>query len=173
MGSPPVNPIKRTGASFATSAWTSSGDIFLPPVKVNSLSHQVQRRLHPVRRTKIHGSPANVDSPCRERYISVICMGELSAPSHQRFSNKLLEVSGGGGVGLPNGDHLHADAARGRALEARIGLIEKVFRQVLGRWVQSLEGLDVVHHLMIKAVDDRLHHRLQIFEVEQQAGLVE
>ena len=30
----------------------------LAPVKVYSLSHQSQRRLHPVSRTKTHGSPA-------------------------------------------------------------------------------------------------------------------
>src|SRR5437762_8440994 len=71
----------------------------------------------------------------------------------------LLEVGGGGGIGLPDGDHLHADAARGRALEASVGLVEEIFRQVFRRGIQSLEGLDVVHHLMIEAVDGRLHHR--------------
>src|SRR5437868_6695193 len=139
--------MRRTGASFAISACTSSGDILLPPVKVNSLSHQVQRRLQAASRTKIHGNPANVDSPCRERNIPVICMGmKPSALSSQQSAKALFEISGGGGVGLPDGDHLYADAARGRPLRTRVSLVEEIFRQVLRRRIQSLQGRDVVHH---------------------------
>src|SRR5262245_14936384 len=50
---------------------TSSSDIFSPPVKVYSESHQRQRRLQPVRRTKTHRRPAWEDSPWIEWKISV------------------------------------------------------------------------------------------------------
>src|SRR5437763_11996938 len=42
-----------------------------PPVKVYSESHQRQRRLQPVRRTKTHGRPMCDDSPWMEWKISV------------------------------------------------------------------------------------------------------
>ena len=35
----------------------------VPPWNAWGVSHQAQRRLQPVVRTKVHGSPANVDSP--------------------------------------------------------------------------------------------------------------
>jgi len=50
-------------------------------VKVYSLSHQTQRIGQPVKRTKVHGRPAWVDSPWIERKISVtrsICIDELT-----------------------------------------------------------------------------------------------
>src|SRR5690349_24517970 len=43
-----------------------------PPVNVYSESHQVQRRLQPVRRTNTHGRPACDDSPWMEWKISVM-----------------------------------------------------------------------------------------------------
>src|SRR6185437_10088087 len=63
IGSPPVNSISPEEASRATSASISTALIFLPPENVYSLSHQVQRRLHPASRTKTHGKPLKDDSP--------------------------------------------------------------------------------------------------------------
>ena len=37
--------------------------IFLPPWNAYAVSHQVQRRLQPVSRTKMQGNPAYVLSP--------------------------------------------------------------------------------------------------------------
>src|SRR5229473_2914482 len=54
---------------------TSSIDIRSPPVKVYSESHQRQRRLQPVSRTKTQGRPAWVDSPWMLKKISVIRIG--------------------------------------------------------------------------------------------------
>ena len=51
------------GRQACTSASTSSCVRLNPPLNVYSLSHQVQRKLHPAVRTKMHGSPANEDSP--------------------------------------------------------------------------------------------------------------
>src|SRR5713226_2381131 len=56
---------------------TSSIDIFSPPVNVYSESHQRQRRLQPVSRTKTQGRPAWVDSPWMLKKISVIRIGCL------------------------------------------------------------------------------------------------
>src|ERR1700737_3376947 len=65
---------------------TSSMVICSPPVNVYSESHQRQRRLHPVSRTKAHGRPACDDSPWMEWKISVtrsmVLQFMLSAAKH-------------------------------------------------------------------------------------------
>ena len=61
-GSPPVTStvgIPNAAASSITSPTART----TPPWKVKAESHQVHRRLHPVRRTNTHGLPAWVDSP--------------------------------------------------------------------------------------------------------------
>jgi hypothetical protein len=59
IGSPPViSTSPPLGLSRATSLSTSCTVILRPPKKLNSLSHHEQRKLHPVKRTKTHASPA-------------------------------------------------------------------------------------------------------------------
>src|SRR6202035_1201898 len=92
-GSPPVNstsesfgvlvaswggPCGETVDKSFTRARTSSTLIFVPPWNAYAVSHHVQRRLHPVSRTKIQGRPARVPSPWIERKISVIVMIALT-----------------------------------------------------------------------------------------------
>src|SRR5688572_21040013 len=76
-GSPPVistrlQPKSRTWSN------TLSSETFSPPLKVYSLSHHTQRMGHPVRRTKVHGRPAWVDSPWIDLKISVTLNISLS-----------------------------------------------------------------------------------------------
>src|SRR5581483_8634183 len=68
IGSPPVisTSLHPVDARRSTAKITSSPVIFLPPVKVYSLSHQEQRRLQAVSRTKMQGKPAKDDSPCND-----------------------------------------------------------------------------------------------------------
>ena len=54
-----------------------------------------------------------------------------------------------------------------------VGLVVEIFGDVLGRGIEHGEGLEVVEHLVVDAVDDGAHHLLEQLEVEQQAGLVE
>ena len=61
-GSPPVSSTSGVPRASACAS-TSSRVMRVPPWKACGVSHQVQRRLHPVVRTKAQGSPANVDSP--------------------------------------------------------------------------------------------------------------
>jgi len=63
MGSPPVISTSPPGLNCSTSSATSSIVMRCPPVNVYSLSHQEQRRLHPVKRTNTQSNPACVDSP--------------------------------------------------------------------------------------------------------------
>src|SRR5450755_3557206 len=67
MGSPPViSTSPPSGERRCTSCSISSSVIGRPPLKVYSLSHHVQRKLHPAVRTNTHGSPAYEDSPCSD-----------------------------------------------------------------------------------------------------------
>ena len=52
-------------ANRSTSARTSASDRFRPSANAYAVSQYEQRRLQAVSRTKTHGSPANVLSPCR------------------------------------------------------------------------------------------------------------
>ncbi len=61
-GSPPVSSTSGVPRASARAS-TSSRGIRVPPWKAWGVSHHTQRRLHPVVRTKVQGSPANVDSP--------------------------------------------------------------------------------------------------------------
>ena len=55
--------------------------------------------------------------------------------------------------------------------ELPVGLVVEILRDVLSGRVEHREGLEVIEHLMVDAVDDRAQHLLQQLEVEQQAGL--
>jgi hypothetical protein len=57
--------------------------------------------------------------------------------------------------------------------ELLVGLVIEVFGQVLGRGVQHREGLQVVEHPVVDAVDHRAQHLLEQLEVQQQAGFVQ
>ena len=58
-------------------------------------------------------------------------------------------------------------------MQTPVRLVKKIFGQIFGRRIQVGKRLYIINHLMIEAVDDRLHHVAQIFEIEQQAGFVE
>ena len=67
----------------------------------------------------------------------------------------------------------HAHAARGHLGELPVRLVVEILGHVLGRGVQHREGLQIVQHLVVDAVDDRAQHLLEQLEVQQQAGLVQ
>src|SRR5208282_3586513 len=101
---------------------------------------------------------------------------QLSAISCQLSVNPrcaLLRVRGCCCVGFENGDVFHSHSAVGYFAQARVGFVVEIFREILGGGVEDGEGLDLVDHLVVETVDGVLHHVFQIFEIEQQAGLVE
>src|SRR5438105_4898070 len=178
MGSPPVISTSLTGEKRSTSAMTWSSDMRCPPVKLYSVSHQEQRRLHPVSLTKMQGRPAKDDSPWIERKISVICiklsrrvgaslseMGKGTRPGPALF----LKVSGGGAVSLPYPHVFHANASTRACLAFLPRLAKKIFRQILGRGILLPEWLQIIQILVIEALDDLLQCGLQIFEIPKQA----
>ncbi len=60
-----------------------------PPWKAYAVSHQTQRSGQPVRRTNVHGSPAQVDSPWIDWKISVIRRnGSLAAAAGRRRTHR-------------------------------------------------------------------------------------
>ena len=61
-GSPPVTSTRGVSNGRAFSS-TSARRMRVPPLKACVVSHHEQRRLQPVVRTKVHGTPAKVDSP--------------------------------------------------------------------------------------------------------------
>ena len=54
-----------------------------------------------------------------------------------------------------------------------IGLVVEILGDVFGRGIERGEGLEVVQHLVVDAVDDRAQHVLEQLEVEEQSGFVE
>src|ERR1035437_3424159 len=101
--------------------------------------------------------------------------GSAVAPRWRRNRNPgwLLVVSSRAGVRLPDGHMLDADTALGQGGELLAGLVVEVFGQVLGRGVENNEGLEVVEHLVVNALDDRAQQMLEQLEVQQQAGRVQ
>src|ERR1700759_5633378 len=91
----------------------------------------------------------------------------------QRTKTTSLVIRRPGRVRLPDGTVLDRDPASGHLVELAVGLIVKVARQVLCRWVELGEGLEVIEHLVVDAVDDRAHHLLEQLEVEEEPGGVQ
>src|SRR5580692_12430919 len=58
-------------------------------------------------------------------------------------------------------------------IELVVGLVVKIFGEVLGRWIQDGERLQIVDHLVIEPLDRLFHDLTQFLEVEQQPGLVQ
>src|ERR1035438_3581700 len=83
-----------------------------------------------------------------------------------REQGRLLVVSSRAGVRLPDGHLLHADMALGQGGELLAGLVVEVLGQVLGRGVEDGEGLEVVEHLVVDALDYRTQQILEQFEVQ-------
>ncbi len=86
---------------------------------------------------------------------------------------RLLVVAGEAGVGLVEGAIFDADAAVGHVVQLVGGLLEEVTGEVFGGRVELLvEGLEVVDHLVVEAVDDGAHDLLEEFEIKQEAGVI-
>ena len=45
-----------------------------------------------------------------------------------------------------------------------VGLVEEIFRDIFGRWIQPDKRLKVVEHLVVDAVDHRAQHLLEQLE---------
>jgi hypothetical protein len=86
---------------------------------------------------------------------------------------QLLVVAGEAGVGFVDGGVFDADAAAGHLDELLAGLEIEVAREVFGRRVYLIEGLEVVDHLVVEIIDDGAKDLLEQLEVEEEAGLVE
>src|SRR5712692_9806478 len=86
----------------------------------------------------------------------------------------LLPIGRSGSVRLPDLDLTHAEGYGRRvfAEAARHFLIE-VAGQVLGGGVELVEGRDIVHELVVQAIDDGLHQPLDFDEIAQQADGIE
>ena len=78
-----------------------------------------------------------------------------------------------GRVGFKHRYVLHSHATVGHRLKPRVGLVIEILGQIFRRRIDHRERLNIVDHLVIEALDDVLHDLAQIFEIEQQAGLVE
>src|SRR6185312_10184489 len=86
---------------------------------------------------------------------------------------QLLGIPGGGGIRLPDGHIFYVDASVADRPETCVRLIIKIFGYILRGWIQHLERLNVIEHLVIKAVNYALHDFLQVLEIQQQTGLVQ
>jgi hypothetical protein len=86
---------------------------------------------------------------------------------------RLFVVGGSRRVGLPDGAVFHAHSTIGHSVELLIGLVIEVSGDVLGRWVQPVEWLQLIKHLVINPVNDRPQDLLEQLEIEQQPRLVQ
>src|ERR1035441_1858233 len=125
------------------------------------------------RRWPCFGVPARESRPARA--MSCRSRGSAATPlaGRSRKRRRLLVVSSCGRVRLPDGAVLHAHPALSHSGELLIGLVVEVFGDVLGRGIQDREGLQVVEHLVVDAVDDRTQHLVEQLEIEQEASLVQ
>src|ERR1700689_1909605 len=73
-------------------------------------------------------------------------------------SSELLVIGCRGRVCFPDSAVFHGNPAAGHLFELAVGFIVKVARQVFRRWVELDEGLEVVEHLVVDAIDHRTHH---------------
>src|ERR1700723_3638994 len=91
----------------------------------------------------------------------------------RRNSAELLVIGCRGRVCFPDSAVFHGDPAAGHLLKLPVGFIVKVTRQVFRRRVELDEGLEVVEHLVVDAVDHRTHHLLEQLEVQQEPCCVQ